>query len=529
MISKTLTAFVFFLTLTSSSVNAHAGVSPALGVKGNLARGNVERPSNADPCGKVDIAQTIGTSTPVVAAADGTFSPSVISFNPGADGSRSIKTVKVDASGTGKNFVAAKVVANGDPAPKTSSAQQIKVQLPPGTKCTGGPKKDLCLASFTTTAGFGNCVVVSQSAAGSKARRALTAEGNRKRAASVLLRAVSSAIAANQNQTVTPAKDDKKAKGQELKHGAAGNKTEKHGHKYKHGAKGNKTAHHGHKHHGGAKNKTHHGHKLHGGAKNKTHHVHKLHNGAKNKTVSVRSDITLALQAALKDTAAKNAAKAAKKEALRLAEKNKNRLHSDAAGAAKALKDAASKPKVLKNAASKPKAVHIGKKIRELDNEVRSDVDQKDKKVDKDAKKDKKDKDAKKDKKKDKDAKKDKKADKDAKQDKKADKDAKQDKKDKDAKQDKKADKDAKQDKKADKDAKQDKKADKDAKQDKKADKDAKKDKKVDKAASKNQTAVKGGQKNNAAAGKPTSANGNVHRSETLKRSWGSRLSAPLA
>jgi hypothetical protein len=32
----------------------------------------------------------------------------------GADGSRSIKTVQVDASGTGKNFVAAKMVVNGN-------------------------------------------------------------------------------------------------------------------------------------------------------------------------------------------------------------------------------------------------------------------------------------------------------------------------------------------------------------------------------------------------------------------------------
>ena len=32
----------------------------------------------------------------------------------GADGSRSIKTVQVDTSGTGKNFVAAKMLVNGD-------------------------------------------------------------------------------------------------------------------------------------------------------------------------------------------------------------------------------------------------------------------------------------------------------------------------------------------------------------------------------------------------------------------------------
>jgi hypothetical protein len=33
----------------------------------------------------------------------------------GTDGSRSIKTVQVDASGTGNNFVAAQMITNGDP------------------------------------------------------------------------------------------------------------------------------------------------------------------------------------------------------------------------------------------------------------------------------------------------------------------------------------------------------------------------------------------------------------------------------
>ena len=39
--------------------------------------------------------------------------------------------------------------------------------MPAGTKCTGGTSKNLCLASFVTTAGFGNCVVVSQGPQGS--------------------------------------------------------------------------------------------------------------------------------------------------------------------------------------------------------------------------------------------------------------------------------------------------------------------------------------------------------------------------
>ncbi|KAF8483969.1 hypothetical protein DFH94DRAFT_843466 [Russula ochroleuca] len=47
-------------------------------------------------------------------------------------------------------------------APTNYPTQQFTVQLPIGTKCTGGTGKDHCLASFTTTSGFGNFIVVSQ-------------------------------------------------------------------------------------------------------------------------------------------------------------------------------------------------------------------------------------------------------------------------------------------------------------------------------------------------------------------------------
>ncbi|KAI9465352.1 hypothetical protein BJY52DRAFT_682882 [Lactarius psammicola] len=161
MVSKSLIAYAFLLCFTTS-VNAHSIVSPPLGVKKNPTRNDVQNPSTAKPCGNVDIAQSIDTSTAVAAAADGTFSPSITDFNDGTDGSRSIKTVQVDASGTGKNFVAAKMVVDGDANPTKVDTQQLTVQLPSGTKCTGGTGKNLCLASFITTAGFGNCVVVSQ-------------------------------------------------------------------------------------------------------------------------------------------------------------------------------------------------------------------------------------------------------------------------------------------------------------------------------------------------------------------------------
>jgi len=166
MLSKSFIAYAFLLCFTTS-VNAHAIVNPALGVKGNATRNDVQRPSAAKPCGNANIAQSLDTSTPVPADANGTFSPTITDFNGGADGSRQIKTVEVDASGTGQNFVAAKMVVNGDAAPPSVGTQSLTVQLPPGTKCAGGASKNLCLASFTTTAGFGNCVVVSQGSQGS--------------------------------------------------------------------------------------------------------------------------------------------------------------------------------------------------------------------------------------------------------------------------------------------------------------------------------------------------------------------------
>ncbi|KAH9006072.1 hypothetical protein EDB86DRAFT_2871517 [Lactarius hatsudake] len=165
MVSKSFIAYAFLLCFTTS-VNAHALISPALGVKGNGVRNDAQRPSTSKPCGNVDITQSIDTSTTVALAADGTFSPSITDFNAGGDGSRDIKTVQVDASGTGKKFVAAKMIVNGDANPTSTSTQQLKVQLPSGTTCTGGAGKNLCLASFVTTGGFGNCVVVSQAQAG---------------------------------------------------------------------------------------------------------------------------------------------------------------------------------------------------------------------------------------------------------------------------------------------------------------------------------------------------------------------------
>ncbi|KDQ57284.1 hypothetical protein JAAARDRAFT_178938 [Jaapia argillacea MUCL 33604] len=183
MFAKFILAAALMVFCLSLQVSAHAGVSPALGVKGTLQRSDVQRPSKAKPCGNVNIAQTLNNST-AIAMTGTTFTANVTNFNPGQDGSRKV-SAEVDSTAVGKTFVAATVSKNGDPAPTSDGTQQITVELPTGTKCTGGDAKDLCLVSFTTSAGFGNCVVVKQGAAkrdvravGSRAARAFRSDGS---------------------------------------------------------------------------------------------------------------------------------------------------------------------------------------------------------------------------------------------------------------------------------------------------------------------------------------------------------------
>ncbi|KAI9441733.1 hypothetical protein H4582DRAFT_2118987 [Lactarius indigo] len=174
MVSKSFIAYAFLLCFTTS-VNAHALIGPALGVTGNGTRNDVQTFSANKPCGNTDIAKSIDSSTGRSGSCGWDLfafrhrlqwaSTLTNSLRSGSDGSRSIKTVQVDASGTGQNFVAAKMVVNGDANPTSAGTEQLQVQLPSGTKCTGGTGKNLCLASFVTTAGFGNCVVVSQAQA----------------------------------------------------------------------------------------------------------------------------------------------------------------------------------------------------------------------------------------------------------------------------------------------------------------------------------------------------------------------------
>lgn len=62
-------------------VHGHALITPALGVTGAGARSDVQRPSKAAECGNVNVANTINTSTPVVANADGSFTATITNFN----------------------------------------------------------------------------------------------------------------------------------------------------------------------------------------------------------------------------------------------------------------------------------------------------------------------------------------------------------------------------------------------------------------------------------------------------------------
>ena len=104
-----------------------------------------------------------------------------------------MKTVQLDPSGTGTDFLPVKFSTSekpfslahlpffrGDPVHGfrrirlplythvaqnlVAVSQKLSVQIPSGIKCIGGTSKNLCLASFATTSGFGNCVVVSQGA-----------------------------------------------------------------------------------------------------------------------------------------------------------------------------------------------------------------------------------------------------------------------------------------------------------------------------------------------------------------------------
>ncbi|KAJ7083596.1 hypothetical protein B0H15DRAFT_911550 [Mycena belliarum] len=159
--SKSVLACASIFLALAAQTSAHAIPTVPLGVKGAPKRNDVQRPSNGKPCGNVNPANTLDSSTAVPANADGTVNISVVNFNAGGDGSTSV-SVQVDATGTGNKFVAGTVKTNGNPKPNKVQTDKVVFALPAGTKCSGGKGKNLCLVSVKTTSGFGACVVVSQ-------------------------------------------------------------------------------------------------------------------------------------------------------------------------------------------------------------------------------------------------------------------------------------------------------------------------------------------------------------------------------
>ncbi|KAJ7648266.1 hypothetical protein DFH06DRAFT_1209832, partial [Mycena polygramma] len=169
------TAVVLALALHA---NAHAMATPALGISGTPKRSDTQRPSTKSPCGSVDIASNLDKSAAVPVEDDGTtVNLNVTNFNAGGDGSRSV-SVLVDVTGTGKKFVAAKVTKNGDANPKTDGTDVVTISLPAGTQCAGGTDGNRCLLSVKSTAGFGNCVVVTQTASSAPAVSSSSADAS---------------------------------------------------------------------------------------------------------------------------------------------------------------------------------------------------------------------------------------------------------------------------------------------------------------------------------------------------------------
>lgn len=164
---------VVALLAAVSQVQAHAFISPGLGVAGTGVRNDVQRPSTAAPCGKASLAD-IDSST-AIPAVNGVFNAVVTNFNAGKDGSTQITAATVDTTGTGKSFTGqVAVTTNGVAAPTSVGSVPITLSLPAGTACTGGAAGNLCLVSMTTAGKFGNCVVVSTGAASTGAATAGT-------------------------------------------------------------------------------------------------------------------------------------------------------------------------------------------------------------------------------------------------------------------------------------------------------------------------------------------------------------------
>lgn len=168
MFGKIFTASSLVLALAAQAYG-HAAIAPVLGLNRAPVRNDVKRPSNNNPCGAgVNVANGINGNS-FVTVQNGAITVTSTNFNGGRDGSRQV-AARLNTAGTGNNFnTALTVTRNGNGNPSNVGSEQVTVAIPAGTQCTGGSNRNRCLVQFTTTAGFGNCVVVQQAAANAQA------------------------------------------------------------------------------------------------------------------------------------------------------------------------------------------------------------------------------------------------------------------------------------------------------------------------------------------------------------------------
>ena len=79
--SKSAIAVVVLMLGASVQVEAHATIAPMLGLGRTPQRNDVQRPTDAKPCGNVDIASTFDTTETIAVKSDRTFSAFVQNYN----------------------------------------------------------------------------------------------------------------------------------------------------------------------------------------------------------------------------------------------------------------------------------------------------------------------------------------------------------------------------------------------------------------------------------------------------------------
>ena len=79
--SKSAIAVVVLMLGASVRVEAHATIAPMLGLGRTPQRNDVQRPTDAKPCGNVDIASTFDTTETIAVKSDRTFSAFVQNYN----------------------------------------------------------------------------------------------------------------------------------------------------------------------------------------------------------------------------------------------------------------------------------------------------------------------------------------------------------------------------------------------------------------------------------------------------------------